>query len=731
MERRLVNAAILLLLAVAGAPATQSTQPPGQKETATQKEGQPAAKSRDDVVRISVTLVQIDAVVVDKQGRQVTDLKAEDFELAADGRAQHITNFTYVAEQPAPSVVAKPPGKLAPPVTGAGLTPDQTRRTMALVVDDLGLSFESTTSVRQALKKFVDEQMQPGDLVAIVRTGVGIGALQQFTADKRLLYAAIERVRWNPNSGGGISAFAPLETDPVAADRADQGLPVPPSQGEAARLREDLFAVGTLGTLNFVVRGLKDLPGRKSVILFSDGFRLLNRAGGTQRVLDALRRLTDQANRASVVVYTIDARGVQPIGFSAEDSLGDLHPATYPDRLEARLADRREQFIDSQDGLNYLAQQTGGFFVRNRNDLGAGLARVLQDQSGFYLLGYVPDDSVFKTQEGRQKFHKLTVKVKRPGLSVRSRTGFYGIADEEARPVLRTHAEQMLGALLSPFSAGDVHLRLTSLFGDDPKAGSFLRSLLHIEGRDISFAEEPDGWRKGVVDVVLVTFGERGNVVDQINRTYTVRVKEDAYRELQRGGLVYTLNLPIQKPGAYQLRAAVRDATTERSGSASQFVDVPDLTKERLSLSGIVLQGRDADSLTQPLTPAESTVSDQSQNDSGNPQASPAVRRFTPGMVLDYSFLIFNAQPGPTTRAPQLETQMLLFRDGQKVVTGEVTRFDPGQQEDWKRITANGRLHLAKGVKSGEYVLQIIVTDKLADAKRRTTAQWIDFEIVR
>ena len=720
------------MFSLAGAQVTQRNQPPVDKQTSTLKDGQTSAKSKDDVVRISVTLVQIDAVVLDRQGKQVTDLKAEDFELTEDGRAQQITNCAYVAAQPVSAGGAKPPDKTAPPTTVAGLTPEQIHRTIALVVDDLGLSFESTTSVRQALKKFVDEQMQPGDLVAIVRTGRGMGALQQFTSDKRLLNAAIERVRWNPNGRGGIGAFAPIETDPVAADRAAQGLPVPPTIEDAARLREDLFAVGTLGTLSFVVRGLRDLPGRKSVVLFSDGLRLLNRGGGAQRVLSALQRLTDQANRASVVLYTIDARGVQQTNFSAVDSLADSQQSVSPDRLESQLSDRREQLVDSQDGLNYIAQQTGGFFVSNRNDLGAGLARVLQDQSGFYLLGYVPNETVFKSQEGRQKFHKLSVRVKRPGLNVRSRTGFYGIADEEARPALRTHAEQMLDALLSPFSAAAVHLRLTSLFGDDPKAGSFLRSLLHIDGHDISFVEQPDGWRKGVVDVVLVTFGESGTVIDQINRTYTVRVKEDAYQELQRGGLVYTLNLPIKKPGAYQLRAAVRDATTERAGSAGEFVEVPDLAKGRLSISGIVLQGRDPNvassvAAEQPSTSAHVPI----ETDAGDPQANPAVRRFKPGMEFEYSFLIFNAQLGKATRSPQLETQMLLFRDGQKVVKGEVTSFDPGLQEDLKRITANGRLQLAKAVKPGEYVLQIIVTDRLVDAKHRTATQWIDFEITK
>src|SRR5260370_27687116 len=100
--------------------------------------------------------------------------------------------------------------KIVPAVPGARLKLEDIRRTISVVVDDLGLSFESTYYVRRALKKFVDEQMQTGDLVAIIRTSGGMGALQQFTSDKRQLYAAIERVKWYANGRGNVGAFAPL-----------------------------------------------------------------------------------------------------------------------------------------------------------------------------------------------------------------------------------------------------------------------------------------------------------------------------------------------------------------------------------------------------------------------------------------------------------------------------------------------------------------------------------------
>src|SRR6185436_11030117 len=158
---------------------------------------------QDDVVRISTSLVQMDAVVT-RDGKQVTDLTAEDFEIFEDGRPQTITNFSYISNVPAPSnIAATPPikdkkSRNGPPVLPAVVRPQDTRRTIAVVVDDLGMSMESMAPAKRQLRKFVDEQILPRDLVAIIRTGGEVGALQQFTTDKRLLYRAIDGLRRNP-----------------------------------------------------------------------------------------------------------------------------------------------------------------------------------------------------------------------------------------------------------------------------------------------------------------------------------------------------------------------------------------------------------------------------------------------------------------------------------------------------------------------------------------------------
>ena len=734
--------------------ATQGEKTSVQNSTAAKERSKPPKD--EDVVRISVTLVQVDAVVTDRQGKPVTDLKSSDFEIYEDGRKQHITNFSFVgttadssiagssaAAAPEPPNQEPRPKRPLPPGPPTRLRPDQVRRTIALVVDDLGLSFPSMGAVRDALKKFVDQQMQPGDLVAIIRTGAGMGALQQFTADKRQLYAAIDRVRWNPLGRSGTSVFAPIQSDSASSrstgdprasavqGRGEESLGgnIQESEGD---LRTEIYSVGTLGALNFVVRGLRELPGRKSVILLSDGFRLYNREQSSLRVIDSLRKLTDLANRASVVIYTIDARGVQTLTLTAEDEVS----ATDQMKGRADMLDaRRQELHDTQQGLQYLAEETGGFSIRNSNDLGRGIKRVLDDQKGYYLLGYVPDYSTFRLEKGLRKFHRISVKVKPAGLRVRSRTGFYGIAEEEARPPRRTPAQQVVAALMSPFASGDVHLRLTSLFGYDAKKGAFVRSLLHIDPQDLSFALRPDGSHEAVIDLMAVTFTDNGKIVQQEGRTYTLRVPGSQYVQLMQHGFIYTINVPVKKAGAYQLRVAVRDSTSERVGSANQFIEVPDVGKRRLTLSGLVVAGSDAAKHKPGQTGAQAarqaTSEQEGAVEDSEVLASPAVRIFRGGMDLDYAFLIYNAQTDPKPNRPQLESQVLLLRDGKQIFAGNVNAIEMGEQPDLKRIPASGRLRLGTDLAPGEYVLQIIITDKLAKEKYRSATQWMDFEITK
>jgi VWFA-related protein len=709
----IVLAAGLLLPTFAQQPSPPPQQPAGDD---------------DEVVRITTNLVQVDAVVTDRDGRHVTDLRPEEFELSEDGRRQEISNFSYVnlkspsAGQPAADARAE---KGAAPPPSSRLKAGQTRRTVALVVDDLSLSVESTHLVRRALKKYLDEQLQAEDLSAVIRTSSGTGVLQQFTNDRRLLEAAVERLRWYWRSRGGLS------TNPTSGDEEPSGGVDDPKSQTPEQSREENSVGDSISALTYIVRGFRGLPGRKAVVLFTDSLPLQTGLGlGMNSNVERMRRLIDLANRSSVVFYTIDARGVQPLGLTAEDPGGLM-----PHQNAALMQKRVTYFHMAQDGMDMLSRGTGGTFFANQNNFNKGLERVLEDQRGYYLIGYRPDEGTFDARTGQRHFRDLKVRVKRPGLTVRTRSGFYGVADQKAPARPQTKREQLLEALTTPFGATGVDLRMAALFVDDPRRGAAVRSVVHVNARDLEFREEAGGKRRATLDVAVVVFAGDGRPSVQGNDRREVVLDEREYRDAMKNGLTYRLNVPVNRPGGYQLSVAVRDAATERTGSAREFVSVPDLRKGPLSLSGIVLAG------VEPSRDAAGSAAEQLTGGEGfgaeaaDPGLSPAVRRLRHGVFLDYGYAIYNSKTEKATGQPRLKTQVRLFRDGRLVFAGEVTPLDVTGQKDLKRLVAGGRLQVGTELTPGDYVLQVVVTDEVARGKKQdgtgTATQWVDFEVVK
>ncbi len=715
----------------------------------------PETAPQDDRLRITTNLVQLDVVVTDKDGRQVTDLRPEDFEVSESGKRQAITNFSYVANVGAnatasssttqPVASSTTSGSSLPP---AVLKPERVRRVVALVVDDLGISFQSMNYVRKALQEFVDEKMEPGDLVATLRTSGGAGALQQFTTDKRLLTSSIDSIRWLPRGRGDISPFE-SSISPTGEMVTDS------STREAVQdlqtSRNEILAAGTIGTLNHILHALQDLPGRKSVVLFTENAQLFDFTGTrSERLVQLMRQMADLSNRASTVVYTVDTSGLQTLGVTAAQSPGNArvvsdrigsmqstsvsrNPTAGGDRttignpeeglraLDNLATARRSTYFESQEVLKHLAELTGGIAIKNTNDVSGSLGRVLDDTAGYYLIGYRPDEAILD-QKGERRQLKINVKVKRPNLRVRSRSGFYGLTEEEKSTKKLTREEQLRAALNTPF-AGDVRVRLTSLFGDEVSGGSFVRAMVHVDARDLQFSKAADGSNKAELELVVLTLDAVGNVLDQASRIETVSAKSDTYDRILQNGLSYFLNVPVKQPGGYQVRVAVRDAASEKTGSASQYIGVPDLAQGALTLSGLVING---------MTMAEATSNVQIEL---NPQAGPVVRRLKQGMVLEYGYIIYNATLDKATRKPQVTTQMRIFKDQKPAFTGRVVPLDLTNQTDMKRLVAGGRTQLAGDMPAGEYMLQVVVTDTLIAEKnkdkRRTVTQWIDFEVVK
>jgi VWFA-related protein len=722
---RIISALMLLVFvsiaALSQQPAPSSARP-SASPTPTPMPAAAHADDETDVVRIRTNLVQIDAVVVDKAGNQLTDLAVDDFEVYEDGKRQTITNFSYVSNVSAEAGTA--PVKKGMPAIPAAIKPEQPRRIVALVVDDLGLSNESISPLKKQLRTFIDTQMQPNDLAAIVRTGGEMGALQQFTTDKRLLHRAVDRLRRHQCSRVGWTVMTPVS-----------------SLGGSSEI--SLCARGTEGlsarALSFVVQGLAELPGRKAMVVFSDNLPLTYLSltpptegpGSGDRVSrepqtisndpsaglsteSALMRIAEKAIRASVVIYAVDTSGVQPIAITAADNFPKMN-GVRPVTPESVIRGRSHQLQDSRAGADLLATETGGFLIKNSNDF--QLPRVMKDQEGYYLIGYRPTEDTFN-----RRYHHLRAGVKISGAVVRTRDGFFGVTDAEAQPQ-RTARDRINLALMSPFAGADIDVDLTALFVNTVANGSELHSWLYFPARELTFSEEPDGWHQAVFDLSGIIFGDNGTVVKTVAETRTLRLRRKAYDDVLSRGLVYRLVLPVPKPGSYQFRVALRDASTSRIGSAGQFVEVPDLKNDKLALSGITASGFvDSNDASDPQS---NTTRTENESMSG-----PSRRKFRTPSNLYYGYVIYNAQLDKTQH-PTLVTTMRITREGKIVFEGQPTPVDVTGQTDLQRIIAGSGLQLGTEMTPGEYILQIIVTDMLAKEKQRTETQWIDFEIVK
>jgi VWFA-related protein len=695
------------------------------------------AQEPQDVVRVSTNLVQVD-VVVTKDGKQVTDLKAADFEILEDGRRQPITNFAFVSVN---SSSAKLTPGTASALPQAPPQPTEIRRTLAIVVDDLGMSFHSMANLRQYLQKFLTHGLGPDDLVAIIRTGGEVGALQQFTTDPRVLASAVADLKWNPCSRVGTSVLSPERslTAGIAPEAQMQGR-VPPdrSPGSAQVDRPTLgnesnaCSVGSsvnysLSAIRYVLRGMGDLPGRKSLMLISDnlpmerqehappdfGFKRPVRSDAnlidvwtqSTNYADGLQGLADQAIRSSVVIYGVSSQRLQTTAPQPADEISFPPPGTrvrpdQPNPLTKLMNTRSAELQKNFDGAELLAKETGGFVIRNRNDF--GLDRVLEDQNGYYLIGYRPATETFN-----RKLHKIQVRVKRAGFTVRTRAGFYGVTETADGPT--TDSDRMNKALVSPFGANEMAVRLTALFADHPVQGSMLRSFVVVDAKDLTFTATPEGLRMAKFDVSSVLFSENGGVVDRQDFRGVVAFSRELYERAQREGVVYAFDLPLKRAGAFQLRVALRDATTQRIGAAGQFVQTPDLSSGQLALSGILLYA-DADSRTDDQT-----------------WRALVRRRFPPGASLVFGYTIYNAALDKKTSLPQLSTQTFVFRDAVKIYSSEKQKVT-ADHADLKRIAAGARLQLGPALTPGEYVVQIVVEDQVA---KRTTTQVTQFEVVK
>ncbi|HVW07287.1 MAG TPA: VWA domain-containing protein [Bryobacteraceae bacterium] len=613
----------------------------------------------DPVIRVTVDLVQVDAVVTDAKGSHITDLKPEDFEILEDGKPQKITNFSWIDVTP-PKIPVSAAG--APPARN--LQQREVHRSIVLMIDDLGTPWEFLPGVMASAKKFVAEQMAPGDLVSVTASRGGMGFYQQFTSDKQQLYAAIDHIAHRPGFGQWV-LDPPRGMPPLATDRGEPPL----------GYRDASNPPNPIGYLTWAIQGLRDVPGRKAVVLFSHGFF-------------APQSVVNLANRSGVVIYVLDPTG--------QDAAGRVIPADAPYRR--------------------LAEQTGGLWIKSLigKELNADLSEVLEDMSGYYLIGYKPDRSDFELAHGTPVHHDIQVKVRRPGLVVRSRNGFMGVPDPRERPAPKTREDYLQQALFSPFAATGIRLRLDAVYGagaPDPKKKKRLpvvRAMLSIEGGDLKFTDGPEGKKTLTLDALVGVFNQDGTPAGSADQRFTISADAAAAANLMKYGLHLSKDVNLPRPGPYLVRAAVREEAASAVGSAYSFVEAPDFDGSQIALSSIVL----------------STTGDENAKN----RDYMGWGQFAAGTTVHFGAELFGVKNSKPPKKPDVEMQVLLFRDGDAVYKGDLIPLAP--EEIAENLLA-GRLNLAKEMPAGDYSMQLIAYDREASKKKQMATQWIDLTVVK
>ena len=684
-----------------------------------------AIQAQEQRFRSGIALVTVDVVVLDGKGEPVVGLTRGDFTVLEDGRPQQIREFQSVElPETSGSPVAARPSALDRPAPAGAISSNSVvagrlaGRAFVLVYDDVSLSREQGAGARAAIRRFIDTGVTSEDTVSLVTTSGG-GLFHARTGEERArllalldgvegkyiydtsaermtdfeamrihiyqdtIVAARVRRRYESYRVGGLEPV----TTPNARDdmpkigetRSDVGVVEPYIESRAAAVYSD--AVGrnrrTSEILTRALEALGTTRGRKSVILLSKGFIHDQETRG-------FRDITEAARRSNVAIYFVDARGL--VATTSNFTASEGSP-TDPRDIGATLADIA---LDAE-GAVAVAESTGGFAIRNTNDLGTGLLRVSRESRSYYLIGYVPP-----SDRADGKFRQIDVKVKRPGVRVRARKGYFAADAKAAAAAGASDLDpDVRRALDAPRDAADLPLRATALVFD--RTGDGARVVVAADVDPTYFQLQPDDRNRlrGVVEfAVAATHLETGQVF-RFEQTIELNLRPETKRQIDVWWypVSHEFTLP---PGPYQARVVVRDRASGRLGSVTHQFDVPALDGFRVS---------------SPI------LTDQIQADAAGiavPKPVLVARRvFASGTTLFCQMTIYNAALAASTRQPTVTGAWVLRRaDGSVIRQSESRAVTPGADGSLTRLYG---ITLA-GLAPGRYELVLLVRDELRPA---------------
>lgn len=559
-----------------------------------QKPETPAGDAQD-VIKFETSLVQTDVMVFDKNGRFVDGLKPEQFQLKINNTQREISFFERVTSGKVTTGEAEP----GDPNSIDARKREAQRRAVIFFIDDLHLAPDSLARTRQALLDFIDHRIGENDLVAIVSPSGQIGFLQQFTASKDALRSAVARLNYRANpkmdmdkppmseylalkiregDEGAITYFI-QEIQKQNCYRTRAGLICsvsPQSARQLVKNRANEIAVesapatdDTLRLLEGLMRTAAQLPGRKLAFVVSDGFYLNDKKTGS---LDRIKKVTDAAGRAGVVIYTLDARGI--VG----DSIDINRP--MDDKGLLTVAGIGE-LAASQDGLNALAKDTGGQAFRNTNQpMHEWVEKVMDETSSYYLLAWKPDNE----EQKRGKFKQIEISIAgRPDLKVRVRGSYFKSAalpllstkKKKDKDPLKARDDDMRLVIDAPVSQSEIPTGLDLHFNQMPGIGTSVVATISIDDSALTF-DLIDGKLAADVDIGGIFYDEKGKPINSFVGRLRIFPKSStaAHGPTKQKRSIYQFNTLVPG-GLYQVRIGIRDLKSSRTGSAIDWITVP------------------------------------------------------------------------------------------------------------------------------------------------------------
>ena len=542
--------------------------------------------------KVEVNYVEVGAVVTDAQGNFVRTLSKDDFQIFEDGKPQKMSTYSLVDVPLERTEPARRSGGAAPvePDVVSNATPFQGRLYL-VVLDDLHTDVSRSPLVRAAVRRFIQLNLADNDLAAVVATSGRLEGAQTFTSNRRLLLQVVDTFI------GRKLRSAVLEKLDDYRQQMDMTGQNPVQAGktinDALDVERGQEARTTLLNLRNLAEALSNLHGRrKAMIYVSEGidytttnYEENREIAGNARLgapidLD-LREVILAASRANVSIYGIDPRGLTNQG-DTEIEIGYV-PDDPNQRLDA--SGLLDELRAAQDNLRVLSDQTGGFASVNSNDLGTAFNRIVRDNTSYYMLGYYPSN---EKRDG--KFHKIEVRVNKPGLRVRARKGY--VALPKAGPAL-THVPVSEGspdlaeALSRPIQTSGLTLHANAVAFRATAPNASLAISILADGHGFKFSQK-DGWSEDRLEVSVRAIDAGGTIRGGEHFDMNIRIRPENVQTFSTTGFRAVSKIDVP-PGKYELHIGVREAGEGSVGTIYSEVEVPDFAKPPLSMSGLVM----------------------------------------------------------------------------------------------------------------------------------------------